>query len=148
MAIRDRITADLKEAMRARDQQRLDTLRSAISGFTYRRVEAGHDLTDDEQLDVLRRAVKQRNDSIAEYERANRPELAEKERKEREILAAYLPAQLSEDELRSRVRAIVDDIPAEGRNAGAIMKVAMPQLRAVADGRLVQKLVAEELART
>ena len=98
MPIRERISADLKEAMKARDQVRLDTLRSAISGFTYRRVEAGHDLSDDEAVEVLRRAVKQRNDSIAEYTKAGRTELAGKEQRERDILATYLPAQLAADD--------------------------------------------------
>ena len=148
MPIRERISADLKEAMKARDQVRLDTLRSAISGFTYRRVEAGHDLSDDEVVEVLRRAVKQRNDSIEEYTKAGRTELAEKEQRERDILATYLPAQLSADDVRERVRAIIAGLPAEGRTTGSVMKAAMAELRSVSDGRTVQKIVGEELAGT
>ncbi len=148
MAIRERITADLKEAMKARDQVRLDTLRSAISGFTYRRVEAGHELSDDEAVEVLRRAVKQRSDSIGEYEKAGRAELADKEKRERDILATYLPAQLSIDEVRDRVRTIIAGIPADGRTTGSVMKAVMAELRSVSDGRTVQKIVGEELAGT
>lgn len=131
--------------MKARDQVRLDTLRAVLSGFTYRRVEAGHDLTDDEQLDVVRKQVKQRNDSIAEFEKAGRAELVAKETREREILQAYLPAQKSADDIRSVVKEIIAGLPDGGRNPGAVMKVAMPQLRAVADGNLVRQIVTEEL---
>jgi uncharacterized protein YqeY len=145
-ALKDRIQSDLKDAMKARDQVRLDTLRSAISGFSYRRVEAGHDLTDAEELEVMRRAVKQRNDSIAEYTKAGRAELADKEIRERDILVAYLPAQLSADDVRARVKAILAEIPAENRSQGSVMKVAMPQLKDVADGNLVRTIVMEELA--
>jgi uncharacterized protein YqeY len=146
MNVKDRITADLKEAMRARDQVRLDTLRSALSAFTYRRVEAGHDLADDEQIAVIGKLVKQRNDSIAEYGKAGRQELVDKETRERDILATYLPAQLGEDEIRTRVREAIGGLPAEGRTQGAAMKAAMSVLRGVADGKVVQRIVTEELA--
>ncbi len=145
-ALKDRIQSDLKDAMKARDQVRLDTLRSAISGFSYRRVEAGRDLTDSEELEVVRKAVKQRTDSIGEFTKGDRPELAEKERRERDMLVAYLPAQLSADDVRTRVKAILAEIPTDQRTQGAVMKVAMPQLKDVADGNLVRTIVTEELA--
>src|ERR1700691_3358930 len=102
--LKERIAADLKEAMRARDQLRLDTLRSAISGFTYKRSEAGRELADADELDVVSRLVKQRNDSLAEFEKAGRTDLAEKERAERDILMAYLPQQKSATEIREIVQ--------------------------------------------
>lgn len=145
MSIKDQITADLKEAMKARDQVRLDTLRSVLSAFTYRRVEAGHDLTDDEQLAVVQRQVKQRTDSIGEYEKAGRAELVAKESHERDLLAKYLPAQKSADEIREIVREIIAGIPADGRNPGAVMKAAMPRFKGVADGNVVRQVVTEEL---
>lgn len=145
-ALKDRIAADLKEAMKARDQLRLDTLRSVLSGFTYKRTEAGVELTDADEADVVRRQVKQRNDAAAEFEKAGRKELADKELREREILTAYLPAQKSADEIRAIVRAIVAELPQGGRNQGAVMKVAMPQLKGQADGNLVRQIVTEELA--
>jgi len=146
VSLKDAITADLKEAMKSRDQVRLDTLRSALSAFTYRRVEAGHDLAEDEMLAVVAKQVKQRNDSIAEYEKAGRTELAEKETRERDILAKYLPAQKSADEVRTIVREIIAGLPAEGRNQGAVMKVAMPALKGQADGNVVRTVVTEELS--
>jgi uncharacterized protein YqeY len=147
-SVKDRISADLKEAMKARDRVRLDALRSVLSAFTYKRVEAGHDPTDDEQLAVVQRLVKQRNDSIAEFGKAGRTELVEKETRERDILQQYLPAQKSADEVRAIVRAAIAGIPAEGRNQGAAMKVVMPQLKGLADGNAVRQMVTEELART
>ncbi len=144
--LKDRIASDLKEAMRARDQLRLDTLRSAISGFTYKRSEAGADLSDADELAVVARLVKQRADSLAEFEKAGRTELAEKERAEREILMAYLPQQKSADEIRAVVRESLASLPADGRNQGALMKLVMPHLKGVADGNLVRQIVTEELA--
>lgn len=146
MSLKDAITADLKEAMKSRDQLRLDTLRSALSAFTYRRVEAGHDLAEDEMLAVVAKQVKQRNDSIAEYGKAGRTELVEKETRERDILAKYLPAQKSADEVRAIVREIIAGLPAEGRNQGAVMKVVMPALKGQADGNVVRTVVTEELS--
>jgi uncharacterized protein YqeY len=144
--VKDQISADLKEAMKARDQVRLDTLRSVLSAFTYKRVEAGHDPTDDEQLAIVQKLVKQRADSIAEFGKAGRTELVEKETRERDILQQYLPAQKSADEVRAIVRAALAGIPAEGRNQGAAMKVVMPQLKGLADGNIVRQIVTEELA--
>ena len=132
--------------MRARDQLRLDTLRSALSGFIYKRTEGGVDLSDADETDVVRRLVKQRADSLAEFEKAGRTELAEKERAEREILLAYLPAQRSAAEIREIVQSVLAELPEGSRNAGAVMKVVMPQLRGVADGNLVRQIVTEELA--
>ncbi|HEY6486496.1 MAG TPA: GatB/YqeY domain-containing protein [Candidatus Cybelea sp.] len=144
--LKDRIAADLKEAMRARDQLRLDTLRSALSGFIYKRSESGREISDNDELEVVRRLVKQRGDSEAEFERAGRPELADKERREREILLAYLPAQRSAAEIREIVQSVLGELPEASRNMAAVMKVVMPQLREVADGNLVRQIVTEELA--
>jgi uncharacterized protein YqeY len=145
-ALKDRIASDLKEAMKARDQMRLDTLRSALSGFTYKRSEAGKDLSDADELDVVSRLVKQRGDSVTEFEKAGRHDLADKERAEREILLAYLPRQKSPAEVREIVQSVLAELPAESRNQGAVMKVVMPQLKGLADGNLVRQIVGEELA--
>jgi uncharacterized protein YqeY len=146
MSIKDQITTDLKDAMRARDQVRLDTLRSVISAFNYRRIEAGVDLSPEEQLAVVQRLVKQRADSIEQFGKAGRTELADKESRERDILMQYLPTQKSADEIRAIVRTALGSLPTEGRNQGAVMKLVMPQLKGVADGNLVRQVVGEELA--
>ena len=161
MSLKEKISADLKEAMKARDQVRVDTLRSALSAFSYKKLEAKatdknaeseggvatnkSELSPEEELAVLQKQVKQRNDSIAEFTKANRAELVSKEVIERDILAAYLPAQKSEAEVRELVKAIIDSMPADGRNQGAAMKAVMPQLKGLADGNLVRQIVTDLL---
>ncbi|HEY0393420.1 MAG TPA: GatB/YqeY domain-containing protein [Candidatus Elarobacter sp.] len=147
MSIKDRITADLKEAMKARDQVRLDALRSAVSAFGYKRKEANVDPSEAEQLDIVQRLVKQRGDSIEQFRKAGRTELADKESREREILQAYLPAQKSPDEIRALVRTAIGALPADGRNQGALMRAVLPQLKGLADGNTVRQIVGEELAK-
>lgn len=132
--------------MRARDQLRLDTLRSALSAFVYKRTEGGHELSETDEVEVVRRLVKQRGDSLAEFERAGRADLAAKERMEREVLLAYLPPQRSPAEVREIVQSVLAELPPESRNAGAVMKVVMPQLKGLADGNLVRQIVTEELS--
>jgi uncharacterized protein len=144
--LKDRIASDLKEAMRARDQLRLDTLRSALSGFIYKRTEGGRELSDSDELEVVQRLVKQRGDSLAEFERGGRADLAAKERAEREILLAYLPPQRSAADVREIVQSVLAELSADSRNVGAVMKIVMPQLRGLADGNLVREIVTEELS--
>ena len=131
--------------MKGRDQLRLDTLRSVLSGFTYKRSEAGTDLSDADELAVVQKQVKQRNDSLAEFDKAGRKDLADKERAERDILMGYLPAQKSADDIRAIVKAALAALPADGRNQGAAMKAVMPQLKGLADGNLIRQIVTEEL---
>ncbi len=145
MSLKDRIATDLKAAMKAKDQVRLDTLRSAISAFSYKKIEAGRELEDADQVDVVRKLVKQRTDSITEYEKAGRTELAAKERDEREILMGFLPAQKSADEVRAIVRALLEGMPPAERNPGSAMKAIMPRLKGEADGNTIRQVVTDEL---
>ncbi|MHB8461231.1 MAG: GatB/YqeY domain-containing protein [Vulcanimicrobiaceae bacterium] len=144
--LKDRLTADLKTAMKAREQLRVDTIRSALSAFTYKRTEAGVELSDADELAVVQKLSKQRSDSITEFTRGNRLDLAEKEQAEKAILAEYLPQQKSADEVRSIVRDVLASLPADGRNQGAVMKAVMPQLKGLADGNIVRQAVESELA--
>jgi hypothetical protein len=143
--LKDRIAADLKEAMKAKDQVRLDTLRSALSAFSYKRIEAGRELEEPDQIDVVRKLIKQRSDSIVEFEKGKRPELAAKELRERDILAALLPAQKGPEDIRPVIRAAVAALPPESRNQGAAMKAVMPALKGEADGAVIRQIVLEEL---
>ncbi|MBS1989623.1 MAG: GatB/YqeY domain-containing protein [Cyanobacteria bacterium SZAS LIN-3] len=146
MGVKEQIEADLKEAMKARNQLGVDTLRSALSAFGYKKVEKnGAELTEEELLAVLQKQVKQRNDSIAEYNKAGRTELAGREVQERDLLIKYLPAQKSEAEVREMVRQIIDGLPADARNQGNAMKAVMPKLKGLADGNLVRQIVGELL---
>ena len=145
MTLKERIASDLKEAMKAKEQLRVDTLRSALSAFSYKKIEAGRELEESDQVEVVRKLVKQRTDSIAEYEKGNRPELAAKEAQERDILAALLPALKGPDDIRPRVRAAIEALPPGERTQGAAMKAVMPQLKGEADGGTIRAVVLEEL---
>lgn len=147
MSLKEKISAELKEAMKERDQLRIDTLRSAISALTYKKVETGNDLSADEELAVIQKQVKQRNDSIAEFGKAGRADLAEREVRERDILVKYLPAQKSEAEIRKIVRDVLASCAADARNQGNLMKLVMPQLKGLADGNLVRQVVTDELTK-
>ncbi|HEV3156364.1 MAG TPA: GatB/YqeY domain-containing protein [Candidatus Baltobacteraceae bacterium] len=147
MTIIERINADLKEAMKAKDQVRVETIRSALSAFSYRKIEAQHEPSQDERIEVLRKLVKQRGDSIVEFERAGRLDLAAKEKREREILEAYLPPpSKTDDELRAIVRATFAALPEGQRTEGGAMKILMPKLKGDADGAKIRALVIEALS--
>ena len=141
----DRLNADLKEAMKARDAERTGTLRMAISAMKYRTIERNTQLSDDEQLDVLRKQVKQRNDSIEEYTKAGRADLADKEQRERTILEGYLPAPMAGDALRAAVKAALAGLAADAK-FGDAMKTAMAALKDQADGKAIQEAVKAEMS--
>jgi uncharacterized protein YqeY len=145
MALSERIAAELKEAMKAKDRVRIDTLRSALSAFSYKKIEAGRELSEADQVEAVRKQVKQRNDSIAEFQKGNRPDLVERESRERDILAALLPPQKSAEDIRPAVRAALATLPPDQRNQGAAMKLVMPQLKAESDSATIRQVVLEEL---
>jgi uncharacterized protein len=145
MTLGERIASELKEAMKAKDQVRIDTLRSALSAFSYKKIEAGRELSEEDQTEAVRKQLKQRNDSIAEFKKGNRPDLVERETRERDILAALLPAQKSAEDIRPAVRAALATLPPDQRNQGAAMKLVMPALKGETDGTTIRQVVLEEL---
>jgi uncharacterized protein YqeY len=145
LTLKERIASDLKDAMKAREQLRVNTLRSALSAFSYKKIEAGRELEESDAIDVVRKAVKQRSDSIVEFEKGKRPELAAQEAAEREILMAYLPAQKGPDDIRPIVRAAIEALAPAERNQGAVMKAVMPALKGEADGGTIRQVVVDEL---
>ena len=144
MSILDRLNADLKAAMKNRDTERLSTLRMAISAMNYRRIERSGQLSDAEQLDVMRKQVKQREDSISEFKRGGREDLVAKESREREILTTYLPQDLDPQALRAAVAAAIASLGPEAQ-FGAAMKAAMAALKDQAGGKAIQEAVRELL---
>ena len=144
--IETKIGADLKEAMKAHDQVRVDTLRMLRSALNYRRIEAGHDLSEEEQMEVVRKQVKQRSDAITEYERAGRAESAAKESREREILLAFLPRQLDRQEIEAIVRESLAGLP-RPLDRGMAMRIVMAKVKGIADGKTVSEIVAAEIAK-
>lgn len=152
MSIKQRLVDDVKSAMKAREQLRLDCLRMLRAKILEREVALrgekgrGYELTDEEAIAVIAAYGKQRRDSIDSYRAAGRDELAAKEQAELEILSAYLPRQLSEDELRSMIReAIAEAGASSAREIGAVMKLLMPRVQGAADGKLVNRMVRELL---
>jgi uncharacterized protein YqeY len=142
----EQIRAELTEAMKAKDAAKLSTLRMLQSAMKYEQIEAGHELADDEAMAVVRKAVKQRLDSIDQYTKGNRPELAEKERSELEMLKVYLPPELSEEELESGVREVIASTGAASKkDMGKVMKEASARFKGRADGKKIQEIAARLL---
>jgi uncharacterized protein YqeY len=142
----EQVRADLTEAMKARAAEKLSTLRMLQSAFKYAQIEVGHELGDDEALAVIRKAVKQRQDSIEQFTKGNRPELADKERREMEILKAYMPPELSDEELESGLREIIAATGAQSKkDMGKVMKEATARFKGRVDGKKIQEIVSRLL---
>ena len=146
MTLGERIQADLKEAMKAQNTIVRDTLRLVTSELKNRRIELGKDLTEADELAVLARCVKQRRDSVEQYEKAGREELAEQERAEIAVIEGYLPAQLGDDEVRAAVQAAIEESGATSmKDMGAVMKVLMAKHKGQIEGKTAQRFVGELL---
>jgi len=142
-----RIESAMRDAMRARDERRTQTLRMAMAAAHNQKIARGRELTDEEVVDVLTKQVKQRRESIAIYRDAGREDRADAEEAEAAILTEFLPEQLSEDEVESMARAAIAEAgastPAE---MGRVMGVLSPRTKGRADGRLVSEVVRRLLA--
>ena len=142
----DKLMDDMKCAMKAHEMQRVNTLRSVIAKVKDLTVNAGKEMTDDAVLSVIAKAVKQREESIAQFEAAGRAELAEGEKAEMEVLKVYLPTQLSEAEVAVTVKAVIAETGATSKkDMGKVMKEVMVRVKGQADGKLVSKLVGAAL---
>jgi uncharacterized protein YqeY len=147
MSLKDKIIADLTDAMRAKDAARLGTLRMVKANLMNRQIEKGSELTDEEVQKALQSLVKQRRDSIEQYEKAGRAELAEKEADEITHIEAYLPQAASADEIVAAVEAAIAETGAASlKEMGTVMKAAMAHLIGKsADGKLVSETVKAKL---
>jgi uncharacterized protein len=146
--LKERLRSDLTDAMRARDQVRLRTLRMALTSITNEEVSgnAVHDLSDEDVLKVLTREAKKRREAADAFDAAGRAAQAEAERAEGEVLAGYLPAQLNDDELRGLVAAAIAETGATGMpGMGKVMKAVTPQVAGRADGGRVAAEVRRQL---
>ena len=149
MTIAQRIDSDLKDAMRARDSARLGVLRMLKSALKYAAIEksgAEGELDDAEATQVIRKQVKQRQDSIESFAKGGRAELAEKEKSELAILNSYLPAAMSADEIARLVKETIAEIGATSRvQMGAVMKSLGPKVAGRADGKTLSQEVQRQL---
>jgi uncharacterized protein YqeY len=148
VSLTEQLQADMKTAMRDSDTLRRDTLRMVIAAAQNAAKDKRAPLTDEEALEVIGREVKKRRESVVAYQGAGREDLAAKELAEIEILTPYLPEQLGEDEVRTLARvAIAASGATSPKDMGRVMSQLMPQVKGRADGKLVSRIVNEELAR-
>ena len=149
MPILTKVDEDLKTAMKARDELKVSALRLLKAAASNAAIQKGKDdLQDPELLDVIAKLIKQRQESVEAYTKGNRPELAQKEAKEAEILKGYLPAQLPEGEIKAIIQQAIQETGAGGpQGMGAVMKVVLPKLAGRADSGKVSQIVRELLGK-
>ena len=147
MALREKIPQDLKNALREKRTLELSVLRLLQAALKNKEIEINKkDLSDEDVISVVNSEVKKRRDAVREFENVNRPDAAQNERDEIEILMRYMPEQLSEDEIRRIVRDAKSESDAQSmKDIGQVMKIVMPKVKGKADGAAVNKIVREEL---
>jgi uncharacterized protein YqeY len=147
MSLKEQIISDMTAAMKAKDAARLSTLRMVKASVMNREIEKGSALTDEEVTKAMQTLVKQRRDSIEQYEKANRQELADKERAEIEVIEGYLPQAATREEIEQAVAAAINETGATSmREMGAVMKAVQARLAGRnADGRTVSEIVKARL---
>ena len=148
MSLQERLTEDVKTAMKAREagKSRLSVLRMVKASIRNIEIDRKKELNDEDVLDVLAKEVKMRRDSMEDFRKGNRPDLVAALEEEIAILAEYLPAQLSEEEVRALVDQAVSQAQAvTAKDMGKVMAILMPQVKGKADGKLVNTLVRERL---
>jgi len=150
MTIKEQIISDIKEAMKAKEQDKLLVLRSLKAKLMEKEIserKGGEaELSDEQAIEVLMKAAKQRKESIEQFEEGNRDDLAENEKKELKIIEAYLPEMMGEDEVRKVVKEKVKALGASGmEHMGKVMGALMGELKGKAEGSLISKVVKEEL---
>jgi uncharacterized protein YqeY len=152
MGLREQLMDDLKEAMRQRDEQRKRAIRSVIAAIQEAQTDLDAsgtrvNLDDDGILALIAKQARQREESIVEYSRGGRDDLVAEEEAELAILQAYLPKQLTQQEIQAEARQVIAEVGASGpKDMGKVMKPLMARLRGRADGRLVNQVVRELLA--
>ncbi len=143
----ERIQDDIKGALKARDKERLSTLRMLLAEIKNEKIRAGEEVDDDAFARLVRKAIKQREDSAEQFRKGDRGALAAKEEREAEILGAYLPQQVGDGDIR---RAIEELVAAEGlsgpRGIGPVMKAMLARFGGAADGRTINRIAREILA--
>jgi len=142
MSLKDKISVDMKDALKTGDKIRLWTLRLLVSAMRYQEIENKKELSVEEIYQVVGREVKKRREAASEYRKGNREELAEKEEKEAAILETYLPPQLSDEEIEKIIKQAINEVKPMGPgDMGKVMSVVMPKVKGRADGKKVNEAV-------
>jgi len=143
--LKKKLQEELKQSMLARDAVKTSVLRMLLSAVNYyeiRKEGAGYSATDEDVISVIQKEVKQRKDSIEQFQKGGRQDLVDKETKELEMLQVYLPQQMSEDEIKNLVQEAINQIGAKTMaDMGKVMGVLMPKIKGKADGGLVSRIV-------
>jgi hypothetical protein len=148
MTLKETLSEDMKSAMRAKDSEKLATIRLINAAIKQREVDERIELGDDQVLSVIEKMIKQRKDSITQFEAGGRQDLADKEKSEITVLAAYMPSQMSEAEVQAEVAAAVTQAGASGpQDMGKVMAVLKPKLAGRADMTAVSALVKAALTK-
>lgn len=149
MSIKEQLMADMKAAMKAKEEGKLalNTIRMARAHIRQAEIDNGHaDFNDDQVLAVLRKEVKQRKETLSEIESSGREDLVEQTKAEIEILEKYLPAEMTPEAVEAAVKEIVDAMDPGQKNMGSVMKAVMAKLKGQADGKLINQIVRKLLA--
>jgi uncharacterized protein len=147
MSLLERLNNDMKQAMKNKDKDKLSVIRMVKASLQNEAIKTGQELSGDEELTVLSREVKQRKDSLHEFEKAGRDDLVEKLRTELSYIVEYMPKQLTEEEVSELVKAAILETGASTKaEMGKVMAVLMPKVKGKADGSLVNKLVQQHLS--
>ena len=142
MSLKEQLKNDLKEAMKAKDNFKRDTIRFLMSAIKQVEVDTRKELSDEDIVKIIQKSVKQREDAAQQYKDGGREDLYEKETKEAEILRSYLPKQLSDEELEAKLQAIIEEVGATSlKDMGKIMGVATKKLAGKADGKRINECV-------
>lgn len=146
MNLSERLNEDMKQAMKSQDKFKLSTIRMVRATIKNLEIDLKRTLNDNEVLDILSREIKQRKDALQEFEKAGRDDLAESVKAEVEIIAEYLPEQLSEEEIKVIVQQTIQETGATSKaEIGKVMSALMPKVKGLADGKLVNQVVQQLL---
>jgi len=148
MSIKNKIAEDMKAALKAQDKDRLQAIRNLHGAIRKKEIDDRVELDDEGVFKIISSLIKQRQDSIEQFKKGSRLDLVEKETKELEVLKSYLPAQLSKEEVEKLVDEAISEAKASTqKDMGAVMKILMPKVSGIADGKLVSQIVTSKLSK-
>ena len=146
MSLVEKINEDVKTAMKNQDKEKLNVIRMVKSALQLAKINLKHDLSDEEAIDVIEKQIKMRNDSVEEFQKANRNDLVEQYTKEINILKEYMPEQLSESEVNEIIAAAFSEInPTSPKQMGLIMKNVTPKVKGRYDMKAISSIIKEKL---
>lgn len=147
MSLSERLNEDMKQAMKSQDKFKLSVIRMVRAAIKNIEIDQRKTLDDNEVLDVLNREIKQRKDSLQEFEKAGRADLADHAKAELVILTEYMPQQLTEEEVKAIVQQTIQEVGASSKaDMGKVMGALMPKVKGRADGKLINQLVQQNLS--